>query len=193
MRVLYHRNILQILIDATSPHSTRYWRDSSLLSSPRIAETALAASINRIMSSFPEFLKTSSSREDFLYFWDPFCTDGCLLLEALTFFFGIPPGSPRLPYPFYNFPLHSPSLFASVLDSLDITPYDMAKKVSFIGTTHRNEDTEMCKMAWNTFLERRPLKHISDATLLSQLFAALHFHQSSPEDVWVEENSSFSL
>ncbi|CAD7924739.1 unnamed protein product [Amoebophrya sp. A25] len=83
---------------------------SGILSPPVAAACFLKvrSSLTRPYSTALPSLPRTCTREalPLTVFWDPFCGDGTLILEALGLLQAVPPGNPNLNYPMLHFPCH---------------------------------------------------------------------------------------
>ncbi|ANQ07018.1 Uncharacterized protein PCOAH_00014400 [Plasmodium coatneyi] len=125
IHVLFRYNELKISVNISNDLNKRLYiahkSDSSLKS------TIIASALFRINI----FNYTNGGKN--LYFLDPFCNDGSIILEIFSILMTAPCGSPSINYPIVSFPMHSPSTFWEALNEVNMTPGKFTDRVFLLG------------------------------------------------------------
>ncbi|CEL98566.1 unnamed protein product [Vitrella brassicaformis CCMP3155] len=148
VEVQLHHNECQIYLDGSGDLGRRLWRET--VGTLPLRENLAAA----IVLKTP-FLKLLCEDRG-VALWDPFCGAGTILLEALGIAMGHPAGSPRIRYPFYDFPCHSARRFSEVLSDLALTPHPNLANLTLLGTDMREQEVNGARKNLTTFCERMP-------------------------------------
>lgn len=120
----------QVTVSATGPlHQRGYHRPSKELP---VRETLAAASV--LESPLLRRLAVAAHSNEELVVWDPFCSSGVLLLEALGIALGQLPRAEGKCYPFMRFPCHAQGDYAQFLHNIDITPHPALPRLRLLGT-----------------------------------------------------------
>ncbi|KJP84870.1 hypothetical protein AK88_05496 [Plasmodium fragile] len=125
IHVLFRYNELKISVNISNDLNKRLYIAHK--SETSLKSTIIASALFKINI----FNYTNGGRD--LYFVDPFCNDGSILLEAFSILMTAPCGSPSINYPIVSFPMHSPSTFFEVLNEVNMTPGKFTDRVFLLG------------------------------------------------------------
>lgn len=126
VHVQLRHDACQVSVSASGPLHQRGYRESPL------RETVAAASV--LASPLLRRLTVAAHNNEELVVWDPFCSSGVLLLEALGVALGQPPRGQAKKYPFVGFPCHSEHDYAEFVSSIDPTPHPALSRLTLMGT-----------------------------------------------------------
>lgn len=88
--------------------------------------------------------------------WDPFCGSGTILLEGLSMMLGHPPGSPKVAYPFREFPSHNPEKFQEVCEAISLDPHPRVNDIYLVGTDKDPKQIEAAERNYRRLQRRMP-------------------------------------
>ncbi|EUD66222.1 hypothetical protein C922_03417 [Plasmodium inui San Antonio 1] len=125
IHVLFRYNELKISVNISNDLNRRLYIAQKSESS--LKSTIIASALFKINI----FNYTNGGKD--LYFVDPFCNDGSIILEAFSILMTAPCGSPSINYPIVSFPMHSPSSFFDALNEVNMTPGRFTDRVFLLG------------------------------------------------------------
>ncbi|CAA9987157.1 conserved Plasmodium protein, unknown function [Plasmodium knowlesi strain H] len=131
IHVLFRYNELSISVNISNDLNRRLYIAHKNESS--LKNTIIASALFKINI----FNYTNGGKN--LYIVDPFCNDGCILLETLSILMTAPCGSPSINYPIVSFPMHSPSAFFEALNEVNMTPRKFTDRVFLLGVDDSKE------------------------------------------------------
>lgn len=183
VRVTVYHNKCQFTVDGTGPLCNRRYRahQGDMPLSPTLA----AACIQRADLQ-AKFESSTTSQQQPLLLWDPFCGSGTLLLESLSLLLGHPPGNPNLNYPFTRFPCHEPGFYEDV--ALDVLEHSVRpllrtsganalENLHIVGSDISPHQLSCCSKNFYRYLRRMPRgvdeRDLSNPFLSVEAFSAL--------------------
>lgn len=130
-----------VAVAASGPLQRRGYRTG--LGESLLRETQAAACI--AASPLLRRLAAAAAVGEELVLWDPFCSSGVVLLEALGMVLGQPPGDRARKYPFASFPCHAKSEYEDFLNGLQPAPHSALPGLTILGTDAAVSEVELAQ------------------------------------------------